>query len=319
MQAAGLRAGAKAAKIAAAAAASGGASGSGAGGSGGGSGATRAELARKVVAGHRTALERILALAARADKPLCVDDLQALHRAVMAGLLPEGDCGCFRSGGVRTGSQKYCAAKMVAPAMERLLEDYRRMETRGEAGAFARAAWLCFAVIQVHPWRDGNGRMGRLCLQYALLRDADAPPGAIRRMPFTVAVTSSEEQHRRFVDAIKLSQETLSVASLSDLIATAALHRLRVVAGAASARLLALDADAQGVPDGAAQQRKQKQAQREAVYTLLCFFQYLSLLAVLVRLLVDDEEEIIPWQHVSGGLLTRRLCILGLCVLDLKT
>lgn len=106
--------------------------------------------------------------------------------------------------------------------------------------------------------------MGRLCLQYALLRDADAPPGAIRRMPFTVAVTSSEEQYRRFVDAIKLTRETLSVASLSDLIATAALHRLRVVAGAASARLLALDADAQGVPDGAAQQRKQKQAQREA-------------------------------------------------------
>ena len=56
-----------------------------------------------------------------------------------------------------------------------------------------------------------------------------------------------------------------------------------------------------------------------SLYTLLCFFQYLSLLAVLVRLLVDDEEEIIPWQHVSGGLLTRRLCILGLCVLDLKT
>jgi Fic family protein len=67
---------------------------------------------------------------------------------------------------------QYTPPEQVAPQMERLMEMFTGT---GGAHALIRSAWLHHRFILVHPFEDGNGRVGRALVLLALLRADYAP------------------------------------------------------------------------------------------------------------------------------------------------
>lgn len=73
---------------------------------------------------------------------------------------------------------EYAPPEQVQPQMERLVELYA---ATADAHPIVRAAWLHHRFIRIHPFADGNGRVGRALTLLVLLRDEYAPLVVDRR------------------------------------------------------------------------------------------------------------------------------------------
>jgi Fic family protein len=97
-----------------------------------------------------------------------------LHEEVFRGL--KGDAGLWRRVNVRIAGMKHAPPRMeqVLPRMARWEEEYTRRDVLGE-DPFALGAWMHFEFESIHPFSDGNGRVGRLLLNLHFLKH-DWPP-----------------------------------------------------------------------------------------------------------------------------------------------
>ena len=96
------------------------------------------------------------------------DDFIALLRrrhAVLMSARPEELPGQFKEKANRAGSTLFVAPDLVRGTLQRGFEISRSL---GEG--FARALYFMFLVAEVHPFRDGNGRMARIFLNAELTR-----------------------------------------------------------------------------------------------------------------------------------------------------
>jgi Fic family protein len=80
----------------------------------------------------------------------------------MAGR-PETDPGCFRDVGVQAGNTVFVRHELVRGTLEVGFEALASL-----ADPFARAVLLHFLLTEVHPFRDGNGRISRLAMNAEL-------------------------------------------------------------------------------------------------------------------------------------------------------
>lgn len=108
-------------------------------------------------------------------KPVDEHLLLKLHGMLMNGIRP--DAGSYRHHGVRIiGADLPTANYLKVPSlMEELAQDF--MISRG--GIIAGAADIHARFEQIHPFSDGNGRIGRLLL-HAMLLGKNLPPAVIR-------------------------------------------------------------------------------------------------------------------------------------------
>jgi fido (protein-threonine AMPylation protein) len=97
----------------------------------------------------------------QSDRDL-VDFLRAQHRVLMAER-PEVGPGEFKKRPNRAGGTEFVAPELVEGT---LLESWRFYESL--APGFARAAFAMFAVSEVHPFADGNGRIARILMNSEL-------------------------------------------------------------------------------------------------------------------------------------------------------
>lgn len=111
------------------------------------------------------------------SQPLTVAMLQETHKRLMSGAVTEDNeqvnAGEFRT----TGSccpgtnHHYLDAQFIAASTKHTLyntETYSAAVERGDP-VIQRAAQLFFSVAhQIHPFKDGNGRLGRILVAYAL-------------------------------------------------------------------------------------------------------------------------------------------------------
>lgn len=93
--------------------------------------------------------------------PLSLDDLLRAHGAMMAGLVP--DNGRFRSSGVGVFDGERLVhmappAKLVPGQIADLIEWYRRSRLH----PLVKSSVFHYELEYIHPFSDGNGRMGRL-------------------------------------------------------------------------------------------------------------------------------------------------------------
>lgn len=65
--------------------------------------------------------------------------------------------------------------KMIHAEMEQLVDWYNTSAKAGKEHPVARAAWLHYRLTVIHPFRDWNGRIARLLLNQALIRDGYLP------------------------------------------------------------------------------------------------------------------------------------------------
>ena len=63
----------------------------------------------------------------------------------------------------------------IAASMEMLVAQYNEIKNDPDVDPFYREACFHIAFIRIHPFEDGNGRTGRLLLNYNLLKEGIAP------------------------------------------------------------------------------------------------------------------------------------------------
>ena len=133
----------------------------------------RASKAARDVAAHVTAIEELVQQAAR--KPLALNDVLRAHRALLGADPVEGQyAGRLRDvqNWIGGSDETPRAAEFVPPApsrVEPLMLDLMRFVARDDMPAIVQAAVAHAQFETIHPFTDGNGRIGR-ALVHAIMR-----------------------------------------------------------------------------------------------------------------------------------------------------
>ena len=89
------------------------------------------------------------------------------HRTILAGR-PDQEPGCWKTEANRVGAYDFVAPELVEGTLRKALALLRDIPS-----GIGRALYLMFVVSEVHPFRDGNGRVARVMMN-AELSAADA-------------------------------------------------------------------------------------------------------------------------------------------------
>lgn len=136
------------------------------------------ETARAVLA-NITAMESALALA-RSSEPITVQDVQGLHARLMEGTREAAWGGALRTEQNWVGGTGLtpCTAQFVPPPPETvaaLMADLCSYASGDEHPALVQAALVHAQFETIHPFLDGNGRIGRALIHVVLRRRGIAP------------------------------------------------------------------------------------------------------------------------------------------------
>lgn len=151
------------------------------------------------VSNHRLAFRKILD-GVQEDSPLTVSFVLELHATLMNGILD--DAGRFRTHPVRI-----VGARVVPPNFIKVPEKMaglceQMQATDDPIGMILQHAWF----EAIHPFADGNGRLGRLLLNYQLLRSG-----------FPLAIIRSERK-RLYYEALERAQVQREFEPLVDFV-----------------------------------------------------------------------------------------------------
>jgi len=150
--------------------------------------AAAAPAADDGVAGWVAANAEAVAVAvADVDRGLTVDRLCTWHAGLMAGSgLPARSIGALRDAQGWIGGTSPLDAALVTPPPESvpdLVDDLVAYANRDDVDAVAQAAVVHAQFEIVHPFADGNGRLGRVLAAWVLVRRLallSAPPVSLR-------------------------------------------------------------------------------------------------------------------------------------------
>ncbi len=137
---------------------------------------------------HQTALRYLFRYV---DERNTLDEkfILKMHEILMSGILD--DAGMYRNHGVRiVGSQVVTANYAKIPALMKSLMN----AVKKKKGNLARIAETHSRFEQIHPFSDGNGRVGRL-LMIAMLLEQSYPPAII-----------SQKRKRKYYSVLQKAQ-----------------------------------------------------------------------------------------------------------------
>jgi len=105
----------------------------------------------------------------RRARPITLEMVLELHGSVFRGV--KADAGAWRRVNVRIAGSHHTPPRMekVVDEMEKMLREYERRDVEGEE-VFTLAAWVHHSFEAIHPFSDGNGRVGRLLLSLHFLK-----------------------------------------------------------------------------------------------------------------------------------------------------
>ncbi len=152
---------------------------------------------------HASAFRGLIARRARAIDLVTILEL---HEEIFKGVMP--DAGQWRRTRVfvRGASLIPPPPEKVVSSMEVLMREYDRRELASEE-AIALGAWLHHGFESIHPFSDGNGRVGRLLLNLHLLKH-NWPPISVMpvdRDKYLEALDSANEGDLRpFIEYSKI-------------------------------------------------------------------------------------------------------------------
>ena len=155
------------------------------------------------------------------QRDLTVADVLNVHKIMMnnsTGML--GDGGIFRSHAVYAQDHVYPEGDpaQLERGCASILASYNDAISNG-IGFIVSAADLFYKMITLHPFADGNGRLCRLLLSYALMRAG---------FPFIVTLSSFHRKSRNhYMMAIFEGRRTGKLHQLRTLILTSAFYIMR--------------------------------------------------------------------------------------------
>ena len=121
---------------------------------------------------HLLALIRILK-AADEKQNLSEDLILSVHQDLMKGHIVNGTQakgGKYRIIPASTGCHIFPDHFYIPEVMGNIVSEYNCMSS-SDCDMFERASWLLLRISSLHPFVDGNGRLGRLLWCFSLLRD----------------------------------------------------------------------------------------------------------------------------------------------------
>jgi fido (protein-threonine AMPylation protein) len=134
--------------------------------------------ARKEVIQHAQAMLHIVRAMLRGEE-LSETLIKETHRILCHGISKDGDLvdapttyeGVYRDTEARAGSTMFTPARHVPREMHIFIEDFKD-HISGDLDPFYLAADVSQDFITIHPFEDGNGRMGRLLMNAFLMKYA---------------------------------------------------------------------------------------------------------------------------------------------------
>jgi Fic family protein len=132
----------------------------------------------QAVLGNISAIEEALTLARDTSRPVTVEDLCAIHAAVLARTKDVKWGGVLREDQNWIGGTSPLDAEFVPPPAEwvmPLMADLAEYLTSSGHPALVQAAVAHVRFETIHPFADGNGRAGRALIQLVLRRRGVAP------------------------------------------------------------------------------------------------------------------------------------------------
>ena len=157
-----------------------------------------ADRQAKLVMGNVAAMEAAIALGA-AHRPLTPSGILALHRELFAGTELDRIGGHFRDRQNWIGDSDVSPqnAEFIPPNELRvpdLIEDLCAFVARDDVPAIAQAAIVHAQFETIHPFADGNGRIGR-CLIHVVLRQRDVAPTYVP--PISLVLATDQKTYVR--------------------------------------------------------------------------------------------------------------------------
>jgi len=102
-------------------------------------------------------------------RPITLETILELHEAVFRGV--KEDAGMWRRVNVRITGSRHVPPRMerVVDEMDKMIKEYGSRDVNGE-DVLVLGSWLHHTFESIHPFSDGNGRVGRLLLNLHLLK-----------------------------------------------------------------------------------------------------------------------------------------------------
>jgi Fic family protein len=115
---------------------------------------------------HEAAFKHLVGRRARA---IDLVSILEMHEEVFKGILQ--DYGQWRNINVTIRGASFTPPRpeKIVPKMDGLIKEYNQRQLLGE-DVFALGAWLHYNFESIHPFSDGNGRVGRLLLNLHFLK-----------------------------------------------------------------------------------------------------------------------------------------------------
>lgn len=162
---------------------------------------------------HRDAIVYVEQIVANKE-PLSERIIQDIHALVLKGILPE------EAGRYRKENVVISGASTTPPHFLHLAEAMNDFQAwyaaSGDMNPIMRAAELHTRFVQIHPFIDGNGRTGRLLLNFALMQ-AGYPPAIIQK-----------EERSRYYDVLDAACLTQCYDGITLLVAEAVQRSLDI-------------------------------------------------------------------------------------------
>lgn len=180
------------------------------------------------VIGHQEAIAYIETLA-QADTPITAWDIKQIHNLILRKIHPE-EAGCYRGLDVMAAGTNYrYPAHYLVPQLMTDFVDWLNSEDGLTRHPVDYATVAHYRFVSIHPFRDGNGRTGRLLMNLLLLRAG-----------YPIAVIDNQVRND-YINALVHGQQNADdveplLALVCDAVLGSLVEVLRLVATAASSR-----------------------------------------------------------------------------------
>jgi len=134
---------------------------------------------------------------------LTIDVIKSTHKLMLSGAIDHLkeplNAGEFRTEPISAGNHVFIKFELIEKSLHHCLKKFDNALAAKE-DPIKTATDLMYNVLQIHPFVDGNGRLCRMLLAFALIRTSF--------IPFPVPLTSGHKSSRHhYIQAIKNRQD----------------------------------------------------------------------------------------------------------------